>query len=41
MVYFELEIKNKIFYLIDKKEFKNGEITLREVRFHSNFTAEE
>ncbi len=40
-VYFKLEIKNKTFYLIDKKEFKNGMIILREVRFHSSFSAEE
>jgi len=38
MVYFELEIKNKTFYLIDKKEFKNGMIILREVRFASSFS---
>jgi len=37
-VYFELE--RKTFYLIDKKEFKNGMITLREVVFFSNFHIE-
>ncbi len=38
MVYFDLEIKNKTFYLIDKKEFEDGIITLREVRFASSFS---